>query len=170
MTKPTHTHRAQGGRYLAINCTPGSGPLKGQTLVIYHDLDKDVQSATTQEDWQQNWRGVDRDDCPVCLGTGTDQIKKAKYKPCGGCYGLGKVRTDGETPADLWELADVALGIIQRQQHELAQRRQAMAIPEVHAALQAVKDKRVADSIAEQEQKWRDGKGHGPGGRRHAGD
>jgi hypothetical protein len=170
MTKPTHTHRASGGRFAQVAEHAGTGPLEGQQLVIYHDLDRDVQSATTADDWRQQWSPIATDDCPICLGTGTDQIKGNKKQPCGGCYGVGKVRDDGETPSDLWELADVALGIIQRQQQELEQRRQAMALPEVREALQAAKDKRITDSIAESEQKWRDGRGHGPGGRRHTGD
>ncbi|QTP60894.1 hypothetical protein HNO53_20570 [Billgrantia antri] len=170
MTKPTHTHRAQGGRFEQVDEQMGGGVLEGQLLVIYRDIDKDVTSATTEGDWRQHWRPIAKDDCPVCLGAGHDQIKKAKHQPCGGCFGLGKVKADGEKPADLWQLADVALGIIKRQQHELEQRRQAMALPEVAAALQAEKEARITDSVAHQEQQWRDGKGHGPGGRRYVGD
>ncbi|MDW5376794.1 hypothetical protein R6258_07655 [Halomonas sp. HP20-15] len=167
--KPTHTH-AQGGRFALVCETPGTGPLEGQTLVVYHDLGRDVQSATTLDDWRQHWRPIATDDCPVCLGTGTDQIKGNKSYPCGGCYGLGKVCSDGETPDDRWELAEVAAGIIKRQQQELEQRRQAMALPEVRAALQAARERQAADATAANEQQWRDGRGHGPGGRRYTGD
>lgn len=168
--KPTHTHVAQGGRFALVTETPGTGPLEGQTLVVYHDLDREVQSATTLDDWRQHWRPIATDDCPVCLGTATDQIKGNAANPCGGCFGLGKVRDDGETPADRWELAAVATGIIKRQQQELAQRRQAMAVPEVRAALQAAEERQTTDAMAKQEQKWRAGRGHGPGGRRYTGD
>lgn len=167
--KPTHTH-AQGGRFALVSESTGAGPLEGQALVIYHDLDRDVQSVTTLEAWRQHWRPIATDDCPVCLGTGTDQIKGNKSYPCGGCYGLGKVCSDGETPDAMWPLAEVAMGIIKRQQQELEQRRQAMALPEVRAALQSVKEKLTADTVARQEQQWRDGRGHGPGGRRYTGD
>lgn len=170
MTKPTHTHRAQGGRYTELAQHAGAGPLEGQQLVIYHDLGRDVQSATTQADWQANWREIAKNDCPVCLGAGTDQIKGSKDKPCGGCYGMGKVRDDGETPADMWELASIAADIIKRQQRELKQRRKAMARTEVKEALEAAREREISDSIAEQETQWRDGTGHGPGGRRYTGD
>lgn len=169
MNKASHTH-AQGGRFALVSESAGAGPLEGQALVIYHDIDKDVQSVTTLEAWRQHWRPIATDDCPVCLGTGTDQIKGNATNPCGGCFGLGKVREDGEAPADRWQLADVALGIIQRQQQELEQRRQAMGMPEVRAAMKAAKDRQAADATAVNEQQWRDGRGHGPGGRRYTGD
>ncbi|MDL4864118.1 hypothetical protein NPJ88_017430, partial [Halomonas elongata] len=98
MTKPTHTHQQHGGRWAAINSHPGAGPLAGQEVVILHDLDKDVTSVTTYQDWNDNWRAIAIDDCTVCLGTGKDSIKGNKRQPCGGCYGLGKIRQDGETP------------------------------------------------------------------------
>lgn len=168
--KPTHTHRAQGGRYALVAEHAGTGPLEGQQLVIYHDLDRQTQSATTADDWRQHWRSVAGDDCPICLGAGHDQIKGNREKPCGGCYGLGKVREDGETPDDCWQVADVALGIIRRQQHELEQRRRAMDAPEVRKAIQQLRERAASDSMARQEQEWRDGRGHGPGGRRYTGD
>ena len=168
--KPTHTHRQHGGRYALVSESTGTGPLEGQTLVVYHDLDRDVQSVTTLDDWQQHWRAIDTDDCPVCLGAGTDQIKGNKSNPCGGCFGLGKVRQDGETPADRWEVADIALGLIRRQQQELAQRRQAMAMPEVREAIQAARERGQADTMGRQESEWRNSPGHGPGGQRYTGD
>lgn len=173
MTKPTHTHRTQGGRFAVVAEAPGVGDLHGQAVVIYHDMDRDVQTAITADKWKKDWRAAEKDDCPVCLGTGTDQIKGNKSKPCGGCFGLGKVRVDGETPTDLWELATVATAIIQRQARIIASRDQVLAFPEVKEALAIRKrqqHERMTDSIASSEQKWRDEKGHGPGGRRHTGD
>lgn len=173
MTKPTHTHREHGGRWQAVNSYSGSGPLEGQSVVVLHDIDKDVTSVTTYQDWSDNWRPIATDDCPVCLGSGHDQIKGRKDKPCGGCFGLGKVREDGETPGDRWELAEVAGRIIQRQARMLEQRDQVLDFPEVRKVLAERKrqqKERIDDSIAEQEQKWRDGKGRGPRGQRHTGD
>lgn len=167
---PSHTHRQHGGRFGQVTTYWGSGPLEGQQLVVYQDLDRVTESLTTMEDWQQNWREIDTDDCPVCLGTGTDQIKGNKGNPCGGCFGLGKVRQDGETPADRWQVADIALGIIRHQQHELERRRQAMASPEVREAMQAARERGQAETIARQENEWRNSPGHGPGGQRYTGD
>lgn len=168
--KASHTHRQHGGRYALVSESTGTGPLEGQTLVVYHDLDRDVQSVTTLDDWQQHWRAIDTDDCPICLGAGTDQIKGNKGSPCGGCFGLGKVRQDGETPGDRWEVADIALDIIRRQQHELERRRAAMASPEVREAMQAARERAQVDTIAQQEHEWRNSPGHGPGGQRYTGD
>lgn len=172
MTKPTHTHRQHGGRWAAINSHPGAGPLAGQEVVILHDLDKDVTSVTTYQDWNDNWRPIADDDCTLCLGAGTDPIKGNKANPCGGCYGLGKVRQDGETPTDLWQLAEVATGIIQRQQRIIEQRDQVLAFPEVQAALQERKKRRQEEppDWVQREQDWRAGGGRAHGGRRHTGD
>lgn len=170
MTKPTHTHATQGGRFAMLAHYNGDVSLEAQMIVVYRDLDREVDTATTAKDWETNWRPIAKNDCPVCLGAGTDQIKGNKSRPCGGCYGLGKVRDDGETPADMWELASVAADIIKRQQRELKQRRKAMARTEVKEALEAAREREISDSITEQEQKWRDGTGHGPGGRRYTGD
>ncbi|MDX5378739.1 MAG: hypothetical protein LPK08_14630 [Halomonas sp.] len=76
--------------------------------MIYHELGRDVLNATTADDWYQHWRPVAADACPVCMGSGHDQIKGNKNRPCGGCFGLGKVRKDGEPPTDMWELAEAA--------------------------------------------------------------
>ena len=129
-----------------------------------------MRRYTNPEDWEQNWRVIAPDDCTICMGTGTDQIKGNKDKPCGGCYGLGKVLASGERPADLWELATVANGIIERHQAKLTKQRQQLAMPEVKEALLAAEMQRITDSVARQEQQWRDGKGHGPGGQRYTGD
>lgn len=174
MTHPTHTHRTQGGRYVEVSQHAGTGPLEGQQLVIYHDLGRDVMSATTADDWRQQWRPVATDDCPVCLGTGTDQIKGNQAQPCGGCYGLGKVREDGETPADRWQLAEVAGRIIAGLQDELGKTLRQLthleAVPGVREAVEAHRIQRQQDATSRQEQDWRDGRGHGPGGRRYTGD
>lgn len=170
MTKPTHTHRTQGGRYVEVSQHAGAGPLEGQQLVIYHDLGRDVQSATTADDWRLHWRTIAQDDCPVCMGAGTDQIKGNKAKPCGGCYGLGKVRTDGETPADMWELAEVAERIIIALENDVKDMTEHLALPGVMDLIKRQRQQMIDDSTARQEQEWRDGKGRGPGGRRHVGD
>ncbi len=168
-TQPTHTHRQHGGRFVMEREHAGASALEGQRLTVYRDLDKDVTSATTLDDWHKNWKPLDADDCPLCLGTGRDAIKGAKHQPCGGCYGLGKVRKDGTRPEDCWQTADVAQGIIQRQQHELGRLRQIAALPGV----QKIVEKHHAENRAawvEEEQKWREGPGRGHGGRRHTGD
>ena len=167
--KASHTHRQHGGRYALVSESTGTGPLEGQTLVVYHDLDRDVQSVTTLDDWQQHWRAIDTDDCPVCLGAGTDQIKGNTSKPCGACFGLGKVKADGETPSDRWELADIANGIIKRQQTELQRLRQLTAVPEIQQAICKYRDTAGGDWMHD-EQEWRAGPGRGPGGRRYTGD
>lgn len=166
MTQTTHTHKTNGGRYAQTGEQMGGGALEGHLLVFYHDLDKDISSITTETDWRQNWRPVAPDDCTVCMGTGHDHIKGNKDKPCGHCYGLGKVRDDGVAPADRWDLATVANGIIKRQQIELAQLRPIAGDPEVQALLH----QRQQDAIGKSEQAWREGRGHGHGGQRHTGD
>lgn len=172
MTQPTHTHLQHGGRYAELSNYDGGGALEGHKLVVYRDLDRDVQSITTKDDWRQHWRPIAADDCTVCLGTGRDSIKGNKRQPCGGCYGLGKVRKDGETPATQWELAEVAIGMIQRQQHIIDQRDQVLAFPEVQEALQERKKRRQEEppDWVQREQEWRAGGGRGHGGRRHTGD
>lgn len=169
MTQPTHTHKTQGGRFFMEREHAGASALEGQRLTVYRDLDKDVTSATTLDDWHKNWRPLDTDDCTLCLGSGRDAIKGNKAQPCGGCFGLGKVRKDGETPDDRWELADIALGIIRRWQQETLQLRQVAALPEVK---EVVEKRRAEDRQAwvEEEQNWRAGPGRGHGGRRHTGD
>jgi hypothetical protein len=173
MTQPTHTHKTRGGRFALVAHYNGDVSLEAQQIVIYRDLDLETDTATTTGDWETNWRAIAPDDCPVCVGTGTDQIKGNKDRPCGGCYGLGKVKEDGETPADRWQLAEVALGIIRRQQQELEGRRIAMATPAVAEALRKAGQeirRQQEDAQAENERKWREGPGHGPGGRRQTGD
>lgn len=60
--------------------------------------------------------------------------------------------------------------IILRHQLELEQRRKAMAKPEVRKAIQRKRERAVSASTAERKQKWRAGRGYGPGERRHTGD
>lgn len=170
MSKPTHTHKEQGGRFAVVAEAPGVGHLHGQGVVIYHDLDRDVQTATTADHWNQHWRPAEKDDCPVCLGAGTDQIKGNKENPCGGCYGLGKVRKDGETPADMWELSDVAQRIIIALENDVKEMSEHLALPGVMELIKRQRQQMIDDSTARQEQEWRNGRGHGPGGRRHTGD
>ncbi|MGQ7253930.1 hypothetical protein [Vreelandella titanicae] len=170
MTQPTHTHRENGGKYAELQQHQGTGPLEGQWLIIYEDLDKGIQSGTTQDDWMQNWRPLLIDDCPVCLGSGHDHIKGNKDRPCGHCYGLGKVRTDGEAATDMWELATVAADIITRQEHELRNLRRIAQNPAVQALIEQQRQQAIDESTARQEQEWRRGKGHGPHGQRHTGD
>lgn len=170
MTKPTHTHRASGGKYAELQQYQGTGPLEGQWLVAYEDLDKGIQSATTQADWLQNWREIAPDDCTVCMGTGTDHIKGNAKMPCGHCYGLGKVLDNGERPTEMWDVAGIAALIIERQQAELHQLQQVANNPAVKAMIEQQRQQAMSDSVAHQERQWRDGKGHGPGGQRFTGD
>ena len=170
MTQPTHTHRDSGGRYGQVTTYWGVGPLEGQQFVVYQDLDRVTESLTTKDDWDENWRPVAPDDCPVCLGVGHDQFKGNKNKPCGGCYGLGKVMETGEAAKEMWELATVATGIIKRQQAELNQLRQIATNPAVQALIDRQRQQAIDDSTARQEQEWRSGRGHGPGGQRFTGD
>ncbi|ATH77754.1 hypothetical protein CLM76_09195 [Vreelandella venusta] len=170
MTQPTHTHRENGGKFAELQQHQGTGSLDGHWLIVYEDLDKGVQSVTTQDDWLSHWRPLLADDCPVCLGTGHDHIKGNKDKPCGHCYGLGKVRADGEAANDLWELATVATGIIEHQREQIAQLSAIAENPAVQALLDQKHRQAMNDSIARQEQQWRDGQGAGPGGQRYTGD
>lgn len=169
---PTHTHVTQGGRYAMLAHYNGDMSLESQMIVVYRDLDHETETATTAKDWETNWRPIATDDCTVCMGTGTDQIKGNKSQPCGGCYGLGKVRQDGEKPANEWEVADVALGIIRRQQRIIEQRDQVLAFPEVQEALKARNEKKGKEppDWVQREQQWRESGGRGHGGRRHVGD
>jgi len=150
MTKPTHTHKTQGGRFAMVAHYNGDTSLEAQMIVVYRDLDRETDTATTAKDWETNWRPIATDDCPVCLGSGHDHIKVNKSKQCGGCYGLGKVKEDGQRPEDLWQLADVATHIIQRKQHELEQRRRAMATPAVREAIQRERERAVSESTTRQ--------------------
>lgn len=168
--QPTHTHRESGGKFTEIERIHGGGASEGWVQVIYHDIDRDVRSYTNPEDWKQNWREIAPDDCTVCMGTGHDHIKGNKDRPCGHCYGLGGVRSDGEAATDLWELATVATGIIERQKKELGRLRQIENHPDVQALIDQQRQQAMSDSVAHQERQWRDGKGHGPGGQRYTGD
>ncbi|RTR01978.1 hypothetical protein [Halomonas nitroreducens] len=165
-TKPTHTHRTQGGRFTLVALHHGTGALDGQRLALYRDLDREVESVALEGEWRQHWREIEKDDCTLCMGTGTDQIKGNKRQPCGGCYGLGKVRPDGETPTDMWQLADIAGRIIQRQQTALQRLHSLEAMPEV----QELVKRRQDEAVGRQEQQWRGGRGHGPNGQRRTGD
>jgi len=167
--RPSHTHQEHGGRYTLLGEHAGGGTLEGHTLIMYRDLDKGLQSLTTADDWRNNWRAIANDDCPICLGSGTDQIKGNTSKPCGACFGLGKVKADGETPTDRWELADIANGIIRRQQTELQRLRRITAVPEIQQAIGKYRDDAGSDWMQD-EQEWRSGPGRGPGGRRYTGD
>ncbi|WP_237673787.1 hypothetical protein [Vreelandella profundi] len=169
--QPTHTHRESGGKYQEIAQHQGSGAyLEGRWLVLYRDLDKGIDSITNLDEWESQWKEVAPDDCPICVGAGHDQLKGNRDKPCGGCYGLGKVRKDGQTPADMWELSDVAYRIIQLQQNELEDLRKVAAHPGVMDLIKRERQDAIDESTARQEQEWRRGKGHGPHGQRHTGD
>lgn len=170
MTQPTHTHRESGGKFNEVAQHQGTGPLHGQWLVIFHDMENGIQSATTQADWVQNWREVAPDDCTVCMGTGSDHIKNNKDMPCGFCYGLGKVLETGEAATEMWELATVATGIIQRQQEELLNLRRIAGDPAVQALIEQQHQQLITDSTARNERAWRESQGHGPGGQRYTGD
>ena len=170
MTQPTHTHRSNGGKFKESAQHEGAGPLAGQWLVIYEDLEKGIQSATTQADWLANWREIKPDDCTICMGTGHDHIKNNKAKPCGHCYGMGRVRKDGHSPIDLWELADVAQRIIIELENDVDELRQIAAHPGVMDLVKRERQQAIDDSIARNEQEWRAGKGHGHGGQRYTGD
>jgi len=171
VTQPTHTHRESGGKFAELQQHQGTGPLlEGQWLIVYEDLDKGIQSATTQADWLQNWREIAPDDCTVCIGTGTDHIKGNKDRPCGHCYGLGKVLVNGERPADLWELATVAADIINTQRAHIAQLSVIAENPAVQALIDQQRQQVITDSVGRQYQEWSDGHGHGPGGQRYTGD
>lgn len=170
MTQPTHTHREHGGKYAFIGELNGGNIYNSEMLVIYHDVDKNITSHAVESDWQQNWKAIERNDCPVCLGSGHDQIKGNKDKPCGGCYGLGKVMQSGERPTDLWEIATVATGIIERQREKIAQLSDITENPAIKSLLDQQRQQAMDDSMARQEQHWRDGQGAGPGGQRFTGD
>lgn len=170
MTQPTHTHKANGGRFALVAHYNGDMSLDAQMIIVYRDIDREIETATTAKDWEDNWQAVAPDDCPVCLGAGTDQIKGNKDKPCGYCYGLGKVRESGEAPAEIWEVATIATGIIERQKKELGRLRQIESHPHVQALLDQERQQAMSDSVARQEQEWRNGRGHGPGGQRMTGD
>ena len=172
MTQPTHTHKTQGGRWAALGSHTGTGPLEGHEVVILKDIDKDITSVTTYEDWHGNWKPIAADDCTLCLGSGRDAIKGNKANPCGGCYGLGKVKANDEKPADEWQLADVALGIIRRLRQENEALRHTAEDPEVIELLRqrAKRQQKEPPGWVQKEQAWREGSGRGHGGRRHTGD
>ncbi|PSJ23603.1 hypothetical protein CVH10_01725 [Halomonas sp. ND22Bw] len=166
MTQPTHTHKTQGGRFALVALHHGAGALDGKRLALYRDLDRDVESVALEGEWHQHWREIEKDDCTLCMGSGTDQIKGNQRQPCGGCYGLGKVRRDGEAPADMWQLAEIASRLLQRQQTALQRLHTLEAMPEVQELVQQRQDA----AVGQQEQQWRGSRGHGPGGQRRTGD
>lgn len=170
MTQPTHTHRELGGKYAELQQHEGAGPLAGQWLVIYEDLTKGIQSVTTQQDWLANWRMLDKDDCPLCLGSGIDPIKGVKYKPCGHCYGLGKVKGDGEQATEQWDLADIALTIIAPLREKLESLQRIADNPAVQVLLEQERQQAIIESTARNDQAWRESAGYGPGGQRYTGD
>lgn len=177
--KPTHISIAHGARSARIGTAQGEGQLAGKTLVIYLDLSVEPPAThyIEEERWEAQWREIPADACPVCYGSGTDQIKKRQDRPCGGCYGLGRVREDGETPKGEWEVAEVAGRIIAElktgraeAERRLAQVREIPGVVQAIGAEQARRLRGASDAQAEQERKWREGRGHGPGGARMTGD
>lgn len=167
---PTHTHRAHGGRYKWLAELAGGGSMAGKAVVTYHDLDKDLPCAVDAEEWRKQWQEIAPDACSVCLGSGTDQIKGNKQRPCGGCYGLGKVRADGEKPTELWDLADIAGRIIAQRTAERDDAQRQLADAEVQAFIEQLRQRGLDDATAKSEQEWRAGPGYGHGGQRHTGD
>ncbi|MFW6344801.1 MAG: hypothetical protein ACOC0M_00495 [Halomonas sp.] len=176
---PTHINSTTGTRAARIATAQGEGPEAGKTLVVYLDLaDTPPTTHVIAEDlWQANWTQIPAHACPVCHGSGTDQIKRRKDRPCGGCYGLGRVREDGETPADRWELAEVAGRVIREIRSEMAKierqaalMAQAPGVTEWLEAERARRQQAASDAQARQEREWREGRGHGPGGARMTGD
>ncbi|MGE4534705.1 hypothetical protein [Halomonas sp.] len=177
--KPTHIHSTHGTRTARIGTAQGEGQLAGQTLVIYLDLSVEPPAThyIEQARWEAEWREIPADACPVCHGSGTDQIKKRKDRPCGGCYGLGRVKADGETPKGEWEVAEVAGRIIEGLRGKLERANSGIEAmqrtPGVPEAIDAERERRrqaASNAQAEQERKWREGRGHGPGGARMTGD
>lgn len=170
---PTHTHKTQGGRFTMLAHYNGDTSLDAQMIVVYRDLEREIETATTAKDWEANWRPIEPDTCTVCMGTGRDAIKGNKANPCGGCYGLGRVKADGETPKGEWEVAEVAGRVIAELHREIAGLQSQLATPGVAEAIKAEWARRqqaATDAQAEQERKWREGRGHGPGGARYTGD
>lgn len=138
-------------------------------LLEYTQMTQETSLARLKAQWQE----IPADACPVCHGSGTDQIKRRKDRPCGGCYGLGRVKEDGETPAEMWELAEVAGRVIGELRQQVARLEGRLALPGVAEAIAAEMARRqqaATDAQAEQERKWREGRGHGPGGARMTGD
>lgn len=170
MTQPTHTHREKGGRIGMVTSYWGVGPLEGQQFVVYQNLDLVTECLTTMDDWQANWRKLEPDDCPLCLGSGIDPIKGVKHKPCGHCYGLGKVKSDGEQATEQWDVADIALTIITPLREKLENLQRIADNPAVQALLEQERQQAIIESTARNEQAWRDGQGHGPHGQRYTGD
>lgn len=166
MTQPTHTHKENGGRFAMVAHYNGDTALDAQMIVVYRDLDREIETATTAKDWEHNWKPIAADDCTLCLGSGRDAIKGAKHQPCGGCYGLGKVMKNGARPEDCWQVADVALAIIRRQQTALQRLHTLESTPEVMQLVKRLQDQ----AIGGQEQKWRGSRGKGPNGQRVTGD
>lgn len=177
--KPTHVHRQHGGPAARIGTAQGEAHHAGQTLVIFLDMGMDPPNTDYLEIslWESEWQEIPSNACPVCHGSGHDQIKKRKDRPCGGCYGLGRVKEDGETPKGEWEVAEVAGRIIAElktgraeAERRLAQVREIPGVVQAIGAEQARRLRGASDAQAEQERKWREGRGHGPGGARYTGD
>lgn len=174
---PTHTHKTQGGRFTMLAHYNGDTSLDAQMIVVYRDLEREIETATTAKDWEANWRPIEPDTCTVCMGTGRDAIKGNKANPCGGCYGLGRVKADGETPKGEWEVAEVAGRIIEGLRGKLERANSGIEAmqrtPGVPEAIDAERERRkqaTSDAQTAQERKWRESRGHGPGGARYTGD
>ncbi|WP_193090823.1 hypothetical protein [Halomonas colorata] len=170
MTQPTHTHRISGGKYYEAAQHQGTGELENEWLVLYRDLDKGIDSIAKLHEWEAGWRRLEKDDCPLCLGSGIDPIKGVKYKPCGHCYGLGKVKGDGEQATEQWDVADIALTIITPLREKLESLQRIADNPAVQALLEQERQQAIIESTARNEQAWRESTGYGPGGQRHTGD
>lgn len=181
--KPTHISIAHGAKSARIGTAQGEGQLAGKTLVIYLDLTVEPPAThyIEEERWEAQWREIPTDACPVCYGSGTDQIKKRQDRPCGGCYGLGRVKEDGETPKGEWEVAEVAGRIIEGLRGKLERANSGIEAmqrtPGVPEAIDAERERRKErqqekgpPDWVQREQEWRAGKGRGPGGARMTGD
>lgn len=58
MTQPTQTHKPQSGRFEMVARYNGGTAPDAQMIVIYHDLDRVIETATTAKDREQNWKEI----------------------------------------------------------------------------------------------------------------
>ena len=54
MTQPSHTHKTKGGRFAMLAHYNGDTALDAQMIVVYRDLDREIETATTAKDWDRS--------------------------------------------------------------------------------------------------------------------
>jgi hypothetical protein len=168
MTEQIYTHNSTGERFVLHR----SGiPIEGLgfTLVEYAPADSpDDKKLMPLDKWQQEMRQpLYPLECHYCLGTSRDPKRPQKH--CGYCFGSSFLNSQGDALTNDAATAEALLGVsklIKQQAHQIEQLQRIADLPEVKELLINLQ----WSGVAKEENKWRNGSGHGPEGQRQTGD